>query len=464
MIPLAPAPAGEAEKPLASGQRILWFGFASLLVLMALIGFDVTASLRRTTERNAALMKGFRERDHILDELREAMIQSGVILRDFLAERDPLRSARERLQIEQLRMRTEELLRLYGERIPPAQTEMFADLRTGVRAYWKLFAPSLQWSPQDRAAKGEAYRLDAVGPLRSEVLRLRHEINRLNQNQLDAGEDEIAAEHSHLRNRLILAAALAVAIGCFLAVMVMWKIRSLERAAAGQYRRVSRARQELRELAARLEAAQEEERKNLSRELHDEVGQTMSALLMDLAKLELMLPGNPAARAQLSQVRKAADSSVKCVRNMALLLRPSMLDDLGLAAALKWQGRETARRSGLKVSVDVDPAADDLPDSYRTSIYRVVQESLNNVVKHSRAAGARVLVRMDDEGVEISVQDNGAGFDTAAKGVGLLGMEERVARLGGALRVESRRGEGTVVTAVLPLETKEAVYDPHRVG
>ncbi|MFN7925681.1 MAG: histidine kinase [Bryobacteraceae bacterium] len=444
-------------KPLAAGRRILWLGFGSLLLVMTLIGLDAFRSLERTTERSAALMKGFRERDQILDELREAMIQSGTILRDYLSESDVRSAVEEKARLEALRLRTEELLQAYELRLQAGQSEMFTAMRSGVRAYLKSLTLPLQWTADARAEKGEAYRRTAVGPLRTEVLRLRREITLLNENQLDLGEQQISAEHDKLRKRLMLAAAVAVLIGCLLAVVVMTRIKRLETAATAQYRRVVQARLELRGLAAKLDAAQEEERRSLSRELHDEVGQTMSALLMDLGKLEPLLPAEGPARSQLANARRLAENNVRAVRNMALLLRPSMLDDLGLVAALKWQGRETARRSGLKVSVDVDEAADVLPETHRTCIYRVVQEALNNVTRHAKATAARVLVRSRTAGVEVSVQDNGEGFDAAAKGAGMLGMQERVARLEGVLRVESRKGEGTVLTAVLPVRQQETV-------
>jgi signal transduction histidine kinase len=135
------------------------------------------------------------------------------------------------------------------------------------------------------------------------------------------------------------------------------------------------------------------------------------------------------------------------VRNMALLLRPSMLDDLGLIPALRWQAREVTRRTGLPVKMLAENIADDLLDSHRTCLYRFVQEALNNCAKHSRATQVRVIVREDPDGLLVSVQDNGIGFDPRQeKGMGLLGMEERVERLSGRFCIESKPGGGTLVS------------------
>jgi len=140
------------------------------------------------------------------------------------------------------------------------------------------------------------------------------------------------------------------------------------------------------------------------------------------------------------------------IRNMALLLRPSMLDDLGLVPALRWQAREVTRRTNLRVKLVADEISDDLLDSHRTCVYRVVQEALNNCVKHSQATQVRVTVRQDPDGLTVSVQDDGIGFDPhQEKGLGLLGMQERVERLGGLFRIESEPGQGSILSIRLPL-------------
>ncbi len=214
---------------------------------------------------------------------------------------------------------------------------------------------------------------------------------------------------------------------------------------------MAEARIELQKLSDRLVTAQEEERRNLSRELHDEVGQTMSAMLVELGRVETA-PDSETRAERLASARSMAETSVGMVRNMALLLRPSMLDDLGLVAALRWQAREVTRRSGLKVKMVADEIAEDLPDSHRTCLYRVVQEALNNCAKHSQASQVRVVVHRDRDGLSVTVQDNGIGFEPSRdKGMGLLGMEERVERLGGLFSIESRPGGGDGSVDSFPL-------------
>jgi signal transduction histidine kinase len=164
-----------------------------------------------------------------------------------------------------------------------------------------------------------------------------------------------------------------------------------------------------------------------------------------------------------------AERTVNEVRDLALLLRPSMLDDFGLVPALNWHAREMTKRTGLNVVVSADEAADNLPEEHKTCIYRMVQEALNNAARHANARTVEVAVRRESERVLFTVQDDGAGFDTRfVRGLGLLGMEERVRRLGGLLRIESQPGRGTLVSAELPLTelARKNGHDahPHPVG
>ena len=221
-----------------------------------------------------------------------------------------------------------------------------------------------------------------------------------------------------------------------------------------QYRETARARSELQQLSLRLVAMQEDERKRLSRELHDEVGQAMSALLVELSNLEAEIrEGSGDVATPLATVRRLAENSVGVIRNMALLLRPSMLDDLGLVPALRWQAREVARRTHLRVKIAAEGVPDDLPDQHRTCVYRVIQEALHNASKHARRTiGARhgPAGGQSDPGRQCRM--TAPGFDPRQdKGMGIIGMEERVKALGGVFRVESEPGKGTMVSALLPV-------------
>lgn len=212
-----------------------------------------------------------------------------------------------------------------------------------------------------------------------------------------------------------------------------------------------RARSDLQELSARLLRAQENERRSLVRELHDEVGQSLSAILMEAEGAECA--EDPAqVREHVASIRRLAEKTVAEVRDLALLLRPSMLDDLGLVPALNWHAREMTKGTGLNVLNRTEGADGDLPAEHKTCIYRSVQEAASNSALHASARTVEVVVRREVDRVLFTVQDDGAGFDTRyVRRLGLLGMEERVRRLGGRFTIESRPGRGTLVAAELPI-------------
>jgi signal transduction histidine kinase len=198
-----------------------------------------------------------------------------------------------------------------------------------------------------------------------------------------------------------------------------------------------RLESQARGLSAQLLQAQEEERRAIARELHDDVGQALAGVLLEAA--------TPGLRQRLED---AADS----VRRIALSLRPSMLDDLGLVAALEWQAREVGNRTGLAIEVCADEAAGELPEAHRICIFRVAQEALRNCARHSKATHVKIALDKAMRGVTLVIDDNGRGFRIArTRGLGLLGMEERVGQLGGSFRLRSEPGRGTSVFAELPL-------------
>jgi signal transduction histidine kinase len=205
--------------------------------------------------------------------------------------------------------------------------------------------------------------------------------------------------------------------------------------------------------------AQENERRAISRELHDEVGQSLSALLVGLSNLSAAIPASAAGElaSHVTGIRDLAQNCVQVVRNMALLLRPSMLDDLGLTPALEWQAREVSRNHGIRVNVVAEGVSDDLPEDRKTCIYRVVQEALHNCVRHSGASTVRITVTQGLDEVQVLVQDDGRGFrPERERGLGLVGIEERVTHLGGTLRIDSHAGRGTLLAITLPLARASA--------
>jgi signal transduction histidine kinase len=164
-------------------------------------------------------------------------------------------------------------------------------------------------------------------------------------------------------------------------------------------------------------------------------------------------PDDKIVHEQIVRIKAAGESAVRSIRDMALLLRPPMLDDLGLIPALEWQARETSRRCDMEVEVHAGELPENLLDNVRIGIYRLVQEALQNAARHAQAKNAKVSVKYDGQNVDVEISDDGIGFQPdRTRGMGILGMEERVRQLGGSIEVRSAPGKGATVHAVLPLE------------
>ena len=436
-----------------SSRAVLWVGFGSLIVLMVLIATSASRALGRIEESNAQIREGFLQRDELLNRLRSELYRSSIDVRDYLLHADPKLAELRRAEILRTQKEMDTAIEQYRKDRPPEEAVAVDQLRHDLNEYFSLLEPVLHWDAAARQVQGPEFLRSEMFPRRQQLLQLSERIRQIDSRQLSRGEVRVANVFAGFRREILLTALLTVLFGMALAFLAIGRVQALERESELRFQQVVLAREELHKLSARIVSAQEEERRNLSRELHDEVGQSMSALLVELGNLDSMLPaGASGAHEQLQRVRKLAETNVGAVRNMALLLRPSMLDDLGLVPALKWQAREVARRTGMKVRVDAEDVSDDLPDQYRTCIYRVVQEALHNATRHSKATHIRVTVRREPAGVYAEIKDDGAGFPSRQeKGMGILGMEERVRHLGGEFHVESEPGHGASVSIRLPL-------------
>ena len=217
----------------------------------------------------------------------------------------------------------------------------------------------------------------------------------------------------------------------------------------------------LRFLSSQLIAAQEKERRRISLELHDEMGQALTAVDLDLAEIEKELPSNlaPAITEKLAETRSIVDQASEQIRELSLYLRPSMLDDLGLVPTLRWHLNRFSKRTNVEVKLEAIDLDERLDTNLETVLYRVVQEALNNVAKHAEAKKALVRLERKGEAIAIYIKDDGKGFDVneilvrgaPEAGIGLLGMRERVAILGGSFSIQSRKRHGTQIIAEIPV-------------
>ena len=438
---------------LSKSRLVLLVGFGSLLAIIALSGFDALRVLNQFRKEGDQIRRQFLFRNRVLNNIRAEVYISGTYVRDYLLEPDPARASGFGASLESVRRQMEIELSSYAGQLEPAESAHYDALRTQLAQYWGVLEPILKWDAQKRQAHGYAFLRDEVFPRRTAMLEIASRIADLNEQQLNTGDERVSTLLEKFQDRMAVTLVAALALGLGMAVLSARKILQLEAHAQMRYQEVAEARKQLTSLSARLVEAQETERRSLSRELHDEVGQSLSAVLLELRNLLAGLEGRPEEqiRRQAEVIKGLVEGSVRSVRNMALLLRPSMLDDLGLIPALRWQAREVSKRTSMEVTVATELESEGLPDEYKTCIYRVVQEALHNCSRHSNATTVRVRVQHKAGTLLLSIKDDGRGFDVPqSKGLGLLGIEERVAQLGGTCHVHSGLGNGTILKVELP--------------
>ncbi|HET9918345.1 MAG TPA: sensor histidine kinase [Ktedonobacteraceae bacterium] len=210
--------------------------------------------------------------------------------------------------------------------------------------------------------------------------------------------------------------------------------------------------------ASQIINAQEQERKRIARELHDETSQVLTSLLISLAILEESLTTHD-ARERIADTRQLAHQTLRAIRSLSIDLRPSALDDLGLLPALRWYVKEYHKKCSIEVDFVATGFKERLPAEMETALYRIVQEALTNTARHSHAHRASIVLQEDGEAVEGIITDDGSGFDMEAirrspdseRGLGLAGMNERAVLLDGSLDIHSSPGHGTTITVHIPL-------------
>ena len=224
---------------------------------------------------------------------------------------------------------------------------------------------------------------------------------------------------------------------------------------------VRRSHEELRALAARLQAAGEEERTRLARKFHDDVGNSLVAIKMDLAWLNRRLPevadgpSRPKLRERLESMSKMLAETIQTARETASELRPGVLDDLGLAAAVAWEARQFEERSGVKCTFTSTPEEMELDREQSTAVFRICQELLTNVARHADATLVSIVLKTHDDSLTLEASDNGKGIEkqqvAASTSLGILGMRERALALGGQFSISGTPGKGTTATVKIPL-------------
>jgi len=424
-------------------------GFGGLLLIMAAAESGALLFLANLRHNESALQARFLARNRTLERIRSNIYLSGTFVRDSLLAPEQSGALLQLNALQNLRRDTTAALASYASAIEPEEVTPFQNLRSQIEDYWKVLDHTFSWTTDERNKYRFAFFYEDLVPRRTSMLQIADRIEALNEDALRRGDSKLGDLFGRLQFGLLAMLAVTLLGGATLALFTILHILKLEAEVQQRLTESVRSQASLQELSARLVRAQEDERRALSRELHDEVAQAFSAVLLEAENL-LDLDPAPKVRAHLDSIRGVAENGMNEIRNMALLLRPSMLDDFGLLPALEWQAREIAKRTGLRVQV-ASVLSGELPEEHKTCVYRLVQEALNNCARHAQASAVEVSVRSEAGQILVTVEDDGSGFDPQrVRGLGLLGMEERARHLGGTFHIDSKPGRGTLLSVTLP--------------
>jgi len=433
--------------------------------LLALIVFSLATAYDRSVDTSGALEEVNARHRQIFAELRQVrsdIYLSAIYVRDYLLDNERARDPEYREQLEAFRASSRESLTDLALLLPrqgdgPEATEQ---LRATLEAYWATFEPLFYWTPAEKIALSADFMRREVLHRREEVMAMAREIEALNDASYNEQRGQIIASRTEFQQGLWWLLWQTVVLGLLVSVVAVNRLRLLEHRADEQRVFAEEAERRMRTLSQQIVATQEAERRKLSRELHDHVGQMLTGLRMALGRIERSSADGGGRGAAIGDARQVVDNLTHVVRDLASGLRPSMLDDLGLQPALEWLARDVSRKCGLQVVLSVTGTIDDLPDAHRTCVYRVVQEALTNVVRHADATRADVGVARHQTLLTVTITDNGRGFVATQRveGLGLRGIEERVKELAGSVRVTSTRGTGTTITMHLPVPQEGTEY------
>jgi len=441
----------------------LFVGFGLIFVLWMVSGVDLVQRVVEAEQRVSAVNARVAVASDLILTIRTQVLLGSIYLRDALLD-SPEHAATYRKQLEDARAAVDQALGAYqpvgdssGER------EAIARLRAELAGFWSARFAALDWDADHRESEVRKLLSEGLVPKREMVIRISDGIRDLHSATVQQQRTELADLYGAMRRRVWVTTSIAIVLSAVVALIVTLYADRLEKRIQQQRAHDMQTARDLQRLSARLVTAQEEERRSIARELHDEVGQALTAIRLELAAAESALGANGPALPVLHEVRAITDRTFQSVRELSQLLHPALLDDVGLPAALELHLRHFSARTGIAAELLQEQMDTRLAPEIEICLYRIAQEALTNVARHSRASSCRVYLQRLSSTVLMTVEDNGQGFTpkaggaaAASHGIGLLGIRERVAGVHGTYRLESTPDKGTRLTVEVPALARAA--------
>jgi signal transduction histidine kinase len=424
--------------------------FGTLLALIIFTSACVFVKSAELQDKFAGAETRYHRAANVLISVRSDIYASMFTMQQYLL--DPNNGRRERAveELDKIKQLSGVHLREAGELFPASAR--LDRLGAELDRHWKSLDNAV--SPANGTESVAGRLLEGTAAL-GDALRATRDMDEMNGANLREEQLELERDRRSFGHFLLWVTSLTVVLGLGVSIATLAGFRRFERQSENERQKTDRAEFELRRLSQQLVKAQEEERKNISRELHDEVGQLLTGLRIELGNLQRSNGEGEAFESRIQEAKGLAERALRSIRNMAMLLRPSMLDDQGLAPALRWQAKEFSRRFDIPVTVQIDGDVENVPSGHGVCLYRVVQEVLTNCAKHAQAKRIQISVHATASMISAIVEDDGIGFKAKSRehsnGIGLLGVAERVRELRGTFFIDSEPSRGTRVDVQLPI-------------
>ena len=445
-------------------RTVLLTGFGLMLGLWLFAGYQITQRLQNARRESTAVGARYQRAQELLASVRTQVLEASVLLRDALLE--PATAASHRTEIEHAYAAFDSLLTQYVPFLDSAaEREQVARLR-GEIADFRVISNEVLATDSSRWPSAARDQLRRFVLKRQSAVRVSDEVQALNRAAFIEQQRDLNNTQAATQRQVWTVFGVALLVSLVIGWLAFRHAARLERRLTEQHEREERIASDLQRLSARLVQAREEEQRRIARELHDEVGQALSAVKVQLAVAERRIERMGAARALLADAQTSADTALHSVRDLSHLLHPSALDDLGLVAALESLVADFRRRH--QVSVEFLHSGHDgrLYAETERAIYRIVQEGLTNLARHAEASSGYVRLTMDESSVTVTIEDDGVGFDVAdverpgkRRGLGLLSIRERVTGLRGTVSIESSVRNGSRIEVRLPAVAPPRVDD-----
>jgi signal transduction histidine kinase len=431
------------------------FGFGLIGAIWLFAGYYFTARMSDVERRSASTSARYLRAQDLLTAARGHILLGAMTVRDALIDPVPEKAQAYRRQVEDSYRAADDALARYEPVIDsPGELARIARLRADIDDYRRTLLDVLE--PAKLRVVDAPALLREIFPKRQGLMRLSEEMQSINRTAFVRQQSEIAEIHRVNHRRLWESFGAAMVASFAIAFLATVYAGRLEERVKRQRDREQENAETLRRLSSQLVTAQEEERRIIARELHDEVGQVLTAIKVELSLAQRAIENAGGAPAVLQEARTIADGALETVRHLSHLMYPPLLEDLGLVPALDAYGKAFTRRHAVRI--DVRHAGVEgvrFGREVEASVYRIVQEALTNVARHSDAAACTVSIVKTADALRVTIEDDGCGFDPQAVGgpgggLGLVGIRGRATELGGAVRIESTRGQGTRLTIDVP--------------